>query len=805
MNLRLCFYALVLTWTLASRGANAPSGLLCDLLSQPEKTVISNNRPEFGWIYTPSFRDDYQTGYRLVVSSDQELAEAGTGNVWDSGWITNGNSINVNYLGKPLATGVGYFWRVQTADSMGQIGPFSKVQHFVTGPMDVAYAGCYPPHFQIISPVLLTNTAPGRWFVDFGQDSFGFAKVQAPDDAKPIRIQARFGEMAEGEAVDATLPSGSMVRYSYATITLPDGSTTCDIRPPARPLPEGAVNPQGFGEVTPFRYLELFNIPGKLTLSDVKQMRLVTSFDTNAASFDCSNPALNQIWNLCRNSMQVLTFDGIYVDGDRERKPYEADAYIHQMSSYGVDREFMLARRSLEYLLRHPTWPTEWKFHAIMMAWADYMQTGDASLLGRYYDILQSDSFVWAADGGGLMRGFPDFPQTTNSDVVDWPPSDRDGFVIKKGRYRNWTNSVNNAFYYHCLRLMANIAAVLGRTNDAASYSADATKAYSAFNSAFWNESLHCYEDGIAAGHASTLPNVLPLAFGLVPANRQASVVSFIHSRIAARGGMPCSVYGAQYLLEALFQAGDVDTAMSLLTSNGPRGWLNMINQGSTITTEAWNFDDKPNMDWNHAWGAAPGNLIPRFILGLRPLTAGFGQILIQPHLGHALTFAHGTIPTIRGEVAISVTNNPEGLQMLINVPGNVIATVALPTLGATNPVALVDGYVADGKVLNQWLVVANIGSGQHSVWLSQNASPSAATLYANWAASYFGRSPDGPSVIGQAWIRSSLQRVQPVGPGQTPGGDARRATNHSPAIKFPDATLDDSRAVFFQGMASYP
>ena len=32
--------------------------------------------------------------------------------------------------------------------------------------------------------------------------------------------------------------------------------------------------------------------------------------------------------------MQVLTFDGIYVDGDRERKPYEADSYIHQMSSY---------------------------------------------------------------------------------------------------------------------------------------------------------------------------------------------------------------------------------------------------------------------------------------------------------------------------------------------------------------------------------------------------------------------------------------------------------------------------------------
>ena len=81
--------------------------------------------------------------------------------------------------------------------------------------------------------------------------------------------------------------------------------------------------------------------------------------------------------------MQVLTFDGIYVDGDRERKPYESDSYIHQLSSYAVDREFTLPRHSFEYLLQNPTWPTEWKFHDIFMAWADYLQTGNADLLNQ--------------------------------------------------------------------------------------------------------------------------------------------------------------------------------------------------------------------------------------------------------------------------------------------------------------------------------------------------------------------------------------------------------------------------------------
>ena len=48
-----------------------------------------------------------------------------------------------------------------------------------------------------------------------------------------------------------------------------------------------------------------------------------------------------------------------------------------------VDREFTMPRYSFEYLLTHPTWPTEWKFHMIFIAWADYLQTGNTDLLSN--------------------------------------------------------------------------------------------------------------------------------------------------------------------------------------------------------------------------------------------------------------------------------------------------------------------------------------------------------------------------------------------------------------------------------------
>jgi alpha-L-rhamnosidase len=137
------------------------------------------------------------------------------------------------------------------------------------------------------------------------------------------------------------------------------------------------------------------------------------------------------------------------------------------------------------------------------MAWADYLQTGDTNLLNRHYPELQADSFTWAVTGGGLMKGFPRFPQSTNSDVVDWPAGDRDGFVIGNGGYLNWTSSVNNAFYYRGQRLMANTAAVLGRTNDATSYTASAKQVYAAYNATFWNSAAQCYVDGVGTRHAS--------------------------------------------------------------------------------------------------------------------------------------------------------------------------------------------------------------------------------------------------------------------------------------------------------------
>jgi len=173
------------------------------------------------------------------------------------------------------------------------------------------------------------------------------------------------------------------------------------------------------------------------------------------------------------------------------------------------------------------------------------------------------------------------------------------------------------------------------------------------------------------------------------------------------------SVYGAQYFLEGLFENDDTDTALSLMTTNSPRSWLNMMNVGSTLTTEAWSFEDKGNEDWNHAWGAAPGNLIARYVLGVRPLKPGYSEVVVQPRLGNTLGYVKGMVPTIRGPIELGARRHGGDMDLLMQIPGNVIATVVLPT---TNRVAIVDGQSVSGSRSNQWLVLKNISAGPHDI-----------------------------------------------------------------------------------------
>ena len=180
--------------------------------------------------------------------------------------------------------------------------------------------------------------------------------------------------------------------------------------------------------------------------------------------------------------------------------------------------------------------------------------------------------------------------------------------------------------------------------------------------------------------------------------------------------GMACSVYGSQFLMEALYNAHEGDYALSLLTSTSERSWAHMVyDVGTTISLEAWDDRFKPNQDWNHAWGAVPASAIPLGLMGVHPLKPGFEEILIQPQPG-ALTFAELTLPTIRGPVMVRFNNDPgKAFHLEINLPANTTARIALPDLNRADPTVIVDGAPVFGHKEGSFVYIEGIGSGHHT------------------------------------------------------------------------------------------
>jgi hypothetical protein len=457
--------------------------------------------------------------------------------------------------------------------------------------------------------------------------------------------------------------------------------------------------PADLGVVMPFRYAELTNVPVSADAVTVRQIAVHYPYDAEASAFRSSDDKLNQVWELSKYSMVAPTFAGIYIDGDRERIPYEGDAYIQQLGHYSIDREFALARYSHEYLLDHPTWPTEWKQHSVMMAWTDWMYTGNTEALAHAYDKLVAEKTLESHVGAdGLLSS------AGLEDLVDWPEGERDGHVLKD------VNTVVNAFFYRNLRQMSDIAQALGKKDESKRYDAMAEKALAAFNQKLVDASTGLYVDGVGTTHSSLHSNMLPLAFGLVPAERLSKVTAFVKSR-----GMACSVYGAQYLLEALYQAGEAQAALALLTATSDRSWLNMISAGATITMEAWDAKYKSNLDWNHAWGGAPANIVARFLLGVRPLTPGFGLAEIRPRPA-SLTHAEGTVPTIRGPIGVTWDHQAGAPPTLtVSIPGNMKANIALPE-GLTQCSPALDGQAAQLTMHDSASWIEGVGTGTHRI-----------------------------------------------------------------------------------------
>lgn len=752
-NLFLAILLLIPSLKTSAQSLNLPSDLRVDLLLDADKVwknglpaelslqeakksgntyqvaPIANQNPYFSWVINDNSSGSFQTAYRVLVASSAENLKANKGDFWDSGKVLKNQQTGVVYNGRKLQPNTVYYWKVKIWNHKQTESDFSLPVSFITDNTLKPYQTAHQPLVKSLEkPVSSKQLNNLNIFYDFGKDAFAQLKLRINSATDGDTLNIHVGEALDTAGHVERKPRGT-IRYRLLKLPLQKGEHSYDLKFLADKRNTGSkaiLMPDYIGEVLPFRYVEL----EKNNNTVVQLQRYVVNypFNDNASSFKSSDTLLNQIWDLSKHTIKATSFTGLYVDGDRERIPYEADALINQLSHYASDAEFNMAKRSMDYLIYHATWPTEWSLQNLLVAWNDYLYSGDIRTVKLLYPQLKPKLLLALARPDGLISTrtgkqdstftksihFSTFNgETVLKDIVDWPqkggfglpasyPGETDGFVFTD------YNAVVNAFHYHALTCIADLAQALGEIKDAVFYKQRANLVKQAFQKSFIDPDTGTIRDGEGTTHSSLHANILALAFNLVPGHNKAKVIAHIRTR-----GMACSVYGAQFLLDALYNANEAEYGLQLLTSTDKRSWYNMLHSGSTMTTEAWDTDYKNNQDWNHAWGAAPANIIVRKLMGIEPLSPAFQTIQIKPQPGR-LNSAELQLSTLRGKINVSFNKTAGQFQLKASIPSNTTGVVYLPKQ-MENDRILVNGKSIKAMSEGKFWVIRNVKSGSHT------------------------------------------------------------------------------------------
>ncbi len=237
---------------------------------------------------------------------------------------------------------------------------------------------------------------------------------------------------------------------------------------------------------------------------------------------------------------------------------------------------------------------------------------------------------------------------------------------------------VATAYLHYSSHLLAEIAKVLGRSDDAVRYERLAEQTATAWQAEFLRP------DG-TLDPASQATYVRALAFNLVPEQLRAKMAERLVSLVRQAGThLGTGFLATPLLLPVLADAGQIDVAYELLFQDSEPSWLTMIDRGATTIWELWHgIDDQgaPHASLDHPAKGAVITFLHRYVAGIQLLDEwpGYKHFAIAPMPGGGITWARGAHDSPYGRIGSYWWTDAEGFWLEVTVPAGTSAEVHLP------------------------------------------------------------------------------------------------------------------------------
>jgi hypothetical protein len=514
---------------------------------------------------------------------------------------------------------------------------------------------------------------PGKWVYDFGQNASGIIELQVRGQrGDTVRIMPtellgadktvtqkntgrgfHFTYVLKGSGVETWRPRFTYYGFRYAQV---EGG-----------VPKGQANPQGQPEILSLTALHTRNAAAQV------------------GTFSCSNDLLNRThtlidWAVKSNLASVMTdcphreklgwLEQTHLMGNSLRYGYDiatlcrktlADMRASQTADGLVPEiapEFVKFEWGGDMFRDSP----EWGSASIILPWYVYQWYGDRQVLAENYDMMQRyvTYLGTKAQGHILAQGLGDW-----YDLGPKPPG------VSQLTPMGVTGT---ATYYYDLTILAQIARLLGKADEATAYEKLGTAVKTAFNAKFFNPQTKQYATG------SQTANAMAVYMGLVaPADKAAVIENIVQDLRTRDNALTAGDIGYRYLLRVLEDAGRSDVIFAMNNRADVPGYGYQLAHGATALTESWAA--LPSVSNNHLM---LGHLTEWFysgLAGIRPAegSVAFDKIDIKPEPVGDVTSAKASHLSPYGLIAADWKKSASGFDLMVTIPANTTATIYLP------------------------------------------------------------------------------------------------------------------------------
>ena len=475
-----------------------------------------------------------------------------------------------------------------------------------------------------------TIKKPHSIFVDFGKETFGYLKLNGIKGKGQVAFY--FGESPD-EARD---------------------TAHCELADKVN-IDQPQTGDYTFDGSRAFRYVNI-QYDDSISIKDVSMLYEYSPV-VQRGSFTCSDTAINKIWDVAAYTLHLNTRE-FFIDGiKRDRWVWSGDAYQSYLMNYYLFFDSptvthtLLALRGKDPVSSHINTIMDYTFYWFLGINDYYQYTGDKAFVEQNYPAMQSmmDFCLARRDKDGLMQGL-----TGDWVFIDWA----DG-LSKQGEV-----SFEQLLLCRSLETMAKCAMIANDTAGAAKYAAIAADLKEKIFKYYWSDQKHALVhsriDGQPTDNVTRYANMFAIFFNYLNDAQKQDVKKYV----LLNNDVPkiTTPYMQFYELESLCAMGEQAYVLKQIKDY----WGGMLKLGATTFWEQYDptktgaehyamYGRPYGKSLCHAWGASPIYLLGKYYLGVKPVSPGYKDYIIEPNLG-GLQWMQGTVPTPNGDIRVYVS-----------------------------------------------------------------------------------------------------------------------------------------------------